>query len=167
MLRVGSELLAAALTEGEEQAPPYREAIAAADLAWLRANIPDPAYVDFLVVNGVNWAKQACCQNFFGARLIVENTMMWRTIAAAFVVVGTAASGDFIAIPRKTWDSIGYISAGRFGYDRDSRVPYVQAAAESVGHFFYASWHLDGFPCDYEEAVRNPPSAKGPTKPES
>ncbi len=119
---------------------------------WLVKNIEFKELLDLILEYPFVDSIQLCCNDFYGPEGIKENTEMFKLIKDSYVVVGSAPNGDWIAIPRNKWDSIGYISHDEFGYDDSDELNYC-AVSNSIGEFFYNTWKVKNYPCDYYEAI--------------
>lgn len=136
----------------EEDEIQILEAILPSVKEWLAKNIECKELLDLLFEFPFADSIQLCCNYFYGPEAIRENTEMYTSINKSYIVVGSAANGDWIAIPRSKWDSIGYISHDEFGYDLSDEIKYC-AVSNSIGEFFYNTWKVVDFPCDYYEAI--------------
>ncbi len=120
---------------------------------WLDENVINEEFRQFITEYPFCDDVQLCANDFFGPASIIKWTDEYQSIKKDYIVIGSAANGDWIAIPKNTWESIGYVSHEEFGYDQSDLLKYCPVSRNSIGEFFYNTWHVDNYPCDYYEAV--------------
>lgn len=122
---------------------------------WLNENLTNETFRQFIAKYPFIDDVQLCANNFYGPRNIIKWTEEYDSIKKEYIIIGSSSNGDFIAIPRNSWESIGYISHEEFGYDKNGLVNYCPVSRSSIGEFFYNTWHVDNYPVDYYEAVKS------------
>lgn len=120
---------------------------------WLCVNITHPKFLEFILRYPFIGDVQLCANHFYGPELIKKSTEEFQTIKNRFIVIGCSGNGDFISIPRDTWESVGYISHDEFGYDKNDLLNYCPVS-KSIGEFYYNTWNVKDYPCDYYQAIR-------------
>ena len=120
---------------------------------WLENNIRSQELLELILEYPFYETVQLCASYFYGPEEIKNSTEMYQTINERYVVVGSSSCGDWIAIPRNGWDSVGYISHDEFGYDESDLLKYC-GVSSSIGAFYYNTWHKKDYPCDYYDAIK-------------
>jgi hypothetical protein len=123
--------------------------------SWLTANIVHKDFLNFIIRYPFQGDVQLCANYFYGPALIMKSTEEYKTIKKEYLVIGSSSNGDFIVLPRSTWETIGYISHDEFGYDESDLLKYCPVSKKSIGEFYFNTWHIKDYPCDYYEALRN------------
>jgi hypothetical protein len=83
---------------------------------------------------------------------IMERTEEFEMLGSRYIVIGSAPNGDLIVLPRKSLDTIGFVSHEEF-VDEEDVVKYIPVDT-SIGRFYYNSWNVEGYPVDYYDAAQ-------------
>lgn len=121
-------------------------------LDWIRARLANPELLNLLAEFPLSGDEQLCAHYFFGLRAIKESTESSRLLAEKYLVVGSAANGDYIVIPFGNPLEVGFVNHETLD-DVRGICEYV-CVSHDLGEFYYNSWNQNGFPGDYYEAIR-------------
>lgn len=121
-------------------------------LAWIGARLDSREFLELIREFPLRGDEQFCAHYFFGPQGMKNSTESSRLIAEKYLVVGSAPNGDYIAITLAKPHRVGFVNHETLD-DRTGVCDYV-GVADDLGEFYYNSWNVAGYPCDYFEAVQ-------------
>ena len=122
---------------------------------WIReieSEIDCPELIGFLREWPFAESAQLCAHYFYSPREMVKETRAHTALRDRFFAVGCAANGDFIVIPKACQSEVGFVDHETLD-DKLGVCKYV-AVAKSIGEIYFNSWHKQGYPGDYYEAIK-------------
>lgn len=121
-------------------------------LDWLSSQCNHKDFLEFLSEYPFYETIQAGAHNLYGPVEMYETNAEFPELSGKYIILGSAPNGDFIASPLPLMECVGFICHDHLDMPE---FPEFVEVSKSFGKFFYDSWHVEGYPCDYWDVVHS------------